>query len=102
MPDHSAVVIESDSDGDHPISKSGRSVHFDAKVQRIDSLASELKEKHGDKFTIIQYKLWAEALDVNKHESKDVPPVGPIWNNESKKSKKSTSSESGISFYHYG
>ena len=52
--------------------KSGRSVHFDAKVQRIDSLASELKEKHGDKFTIIQYKLWAEALDVNKHESKDV------------------------------
>ena len=51
-------------------------------------MANELKEKHGNKFNKIQYKLWAEALDVGRHKSKEEPPLGPIW--ENKKPKKNS------------
>lgn len=27
----------------------------------------------------VQYKFWAEALDVKKHDSKEYPPDDPIW-----------------------
>ena len=76
------VTIDSDSDVDIPPPKKGKSKcsAYDSKVQRVDSLANELRERHGSKYNKIQYKLWAEALDVKKHNSKEVPPVGPIWN----------------------
>ena len=45
-------------------------------------MANELGEKHGKRFTKIQYKLWAEALDVGKHQSKEEPPRGPIWGDQ--------------------
>lgn len=38
------------------------------------------------KFDKTQYKLWAEALDVKKHDSRENPPAGPIWNSKTKKS----------------
>ena len=38
-------------------------------------MANELGEKHDERFTKIQYKLWAEALDVGKHQSKEDPRV---------------------------
>ena len=37
---------------------------LESKVIRVDALANELKELHKDKYSKIQYKLWAEALDV--------------------------------------
>jgi hypothetical protein len=47
---------------------------------------------NGEKYNKIQYKLWDEALDDKQHESKDVPPSGPIWG--SQKSKKSAGTRS--------
>ena len=64
---------------------------LEAKTKRVDTLAKELQEIHKDKYNKIQYKLWAEALDVNKHTSKETPPLGPIWNSAQKKSSKTSS-----------
>lgn len=86
------VTVDSDSDDDNvPVAKKRKLSAYDSKVQRVDSLANELRQKHSNKYTKIQYKLWAEALDVNRHGSQEVPPPGPIWNTtDGLKSKKST------------
>lgn len=44
------------------------------------------------RYTKIQYKLWAEALDIGKHQSKEEPPRGPIWGDQkpTKNAKKDT------------
>lgn len=79
---NSVVTIESDSDGDcEPVPKKQKQKvsALDAKVLRVDKLANELQQKHGDKYNKIHYKLWAEALDVKKHDSREFPPEGPIW-----------------------
>lgn len=79
------LTVDSDSDNDRMPPKKRRKTDektaLDAKVHRIDTLANKLKETYGEKYTKVQYKLWAEALDVKKHDSEDVPPPGPIWGN---------------------
>ena len=87
------VKIDSDSEDEPPpLKKRKKCSAFDARVQRVDSLANELQEKHGSKYNKMQYKLWAEALDVDGHASKEVPPLGPIWNTS--KSQKSGTKDS--------
>ena len=36
--------------------------------RRVEKLSSSLQEKHGDKFIKIQYRLWAEMVDVGTHK----------------------------------
>ena len=36
-------------------------------------LRAVVQAKHGDTFNTIQYKLWADALDVKKHDSMECP-----------------------------
>ena len=83
------MCLDSDSDEEPPVKKTKHKEKMpsalECKTQRVDTLANELKEKHGNKFDKIQYKLWAEALDVGKHESKGVPPLGPIWGDRKSK-----------------
>ena len=92
------VCIDSDSDDEPPAKKPKHKEKLpsalESKVRRVDLLANELGEKHGKRFTKIQYKLWAEALDVGKHQSKEDPPRGPIWGEQkpTKNTKKSTDS----------
>ena len=62
-------------------------------LAQVAAIANELGEKHGNTYNKIQYELWAEAIDVKKHESRDVPPPGSIWNNTSKKPKHSKNNE---------
>ena len=35
--------------------------------ERIENNVSSLREKHGDKFTLIQYRMWSELIDNGKH-----------------------------------
>ena len=35
--------------------------------ERIENIISSLREKHGDKFTMIQYRMWSELMDNGKH-----------------------------------
>uniref|UniRef100_A0A1X7TNV0 Uncharacterized protein n=1 Tax=Amphimedon queenslandica TaxID=400682 RepID=A0A1X7TNV0_AMPQE len=87
--DNKVVCIDSDSDSEPPSKKQKVSSSV-MKVQRVDKLAEELKERHGDKYSRVQCKLWAEAIDVQQHKSKDVPPNGPIWSNPKAKRKVSS------------
>ena len=40
----------------------------------VDKLVTQLKEKHGEKYTPVQLNCWAHMLHTNKHESMEVPP----------------------------
>ena len=46
---------------------------LDEKPERVQNLADKLQAKDGDTFNRIQYKLWAEPLNVKKHDSMDRP-----------------------------
>ena len=87
------VCVDSDSDDEPPIKKPKKTASaLESKTLRVDALANELKEKHGNKFNKIQCKLWAEALDVGRHKSKEEPPLGPIWGGQKPKK----TSEGGV------
>ena len=40
---------------------------FEEKNKRVDKIVASLCEKHSERFTTIQYRLWAEMLDVGSH-----------------------------------
>ena len=92
------ICLDSDSDNEEVIKPKKRKVKpesnaYEDKVKRVDSLANELKRLHAEKYNKIQLKLWAEALDSGKHQSKDIPPHGTIWSGERRKTgKKGTES----------
>ena len=46
----------------------------------VESLATELKELHGDKLQLneTQYRLWARMIVSGIHTSKDEPPQVPL------------------------
>ena len=70
---------------------------FDEKADRVQKLADELQTIHKDVYNKIQYKLWAEALDVKKHTSMEKPPPGTIWGETRKGSKSSQSVSDAMS-----
>ena len=41
---------------------------LEEKNERVEGFMSELREKHGIRFTSIQYRIWAEMLDVKSHK----------------------------------
>ena len=80
------VCVDSDSDDEPPTKKSKKMASaLESKTLRVDALANELKEKHGNMYNKIQCKLWAEVLDVGRHKSKEEPPLGPIWGGQKPK-----------------
>ena len=46
------------------------------KRERIQKIVDDLKAKHGVQFSGPQYRLWAESIDINQHDSLDTPPIG--------------------------
>lgn len=44
---------------------------LDEKNNRIEEIVLSLREKHGDKYNTIQYRLWAEMIDVGTHKYVD-------------------------------
>ena len=54
---------------------------MEIKADRIDALANKLKQKHGEKYSRLQYKLWAEVVDCKKHTSLE---KSPLWNKQQK------------------
>ena len=78
------VVIDDSSGSDDdtelpPRKQKPKRSAMDEKAERVQKLADKLQAKHGDTYNKIQYKLWAEAMDVNKHKSMERPPPGTIW-----------------------
>ena len=67
-PKQTRIEIGSDSDEDVPKQrKKQKRCALDEKNRRVEKLASSLREKHGDTFTKIQYRSWAEMVDVGTH-----------------------------------
>ena len=46
----------------------------------MEEIKRKLIEKHGDAFTPMQYRGWAELLAIDAHSSYDVPPPYPMFN----------------------
>ena len=49
------------------------------KRERVQKLVDELKATHQAQYSGPQYRMWAEAIDVNQHDSMDVPPLGSMF-----------------------
>ena len=41
---------------------------LEAKNERIEGIVASLREKHATAYTTIQYRLWAEMVDVGTHK----------------------------------
>ena len=52
---------------------------IEEKNQRVQELIRSIQDKHGDKFTKIQYRLWAEMIDIGTHKSLDEAPSVPMF-----------------------
>ena len=69
------VSSESDSDDASPPSakkprrkKRKKVSALDEKNNRVEEIVTNLREKHGSLYTSIQYRLWAEMVDVGTHK----------------------------------
>ena len=69
---------ESDDDYGSDVSKKKTSA-LQEKNSRIEEYIEQLKDKHQDKYSRIQYRLWAEMVDVGTHKSIDDAPGAPMF-----------------------
>ncbi len=44
------------------------------KLQEVEEIAKDLKEKHGDQCTSEQYNVWANMVQMKKYDSRQTPP----------------------------
>lgn len=49
------------------------------KVSRVNEIKSQLRQKHGSRYSNVQYALWAEMMVGGTHESTDEPPPVPMF-----------------------
>ena len=81
--------IFSDSDGENdarlPKSKSKKKrTRYEEKAERIEDVVDQLKEKHGNQYTLVQYRIWAETMESGQHSSVENPPTGCFFKSQSK------------------
>ena len=70
-----------------PRSKKPKISAFEERNNQVLKIANQLKEKHGDKYNMVQYKFWAEIFLNKQFQNWDTPPHGLIWGNTTKKTK---------------
>ncbi len=68
-------------------SKKTKSFASEEKQERVETLKTKLRGKHGTAHTPIQYTLWAEMIDVGTHSSIDEPPSVPMFQGKARHSK---------------
>ena len=59
------------------------------KLEEVQEIKDDLKERHGGKYTPEQLSAWAHLLQMGRHDSRDTPPDLPYWKKREKKSKNS-------------
>lgn len=55
------------------------------KLERIDDLIDQLKEKYDTNYNVMQYRIWAEMIDARRHSCLEIPPRGSIFKSQQKK-----------------
>lgn len=63
------------------------------KIQDVEDLIRQLKEKHGKAYRTEQLSCWAHMYHMEKHESLDDPPNIPLFTGSVKKKKTSLSDD---------
>ena len=91
-PRNPTVLVSDDSDNETPekqqTAKSKprkKKLRQEEKLERIDDLIDQLKEKHDTKYNVMQYRIWAETIDTGRHSSLEMPPRGSIFKSHWKK-----------------
>lgn len=70
--------LDGDEDGEevHQPKKKKKNEERD---DRIQDLVEELKKKHGEKYTQMQYRIWAEMVVGDVHKDYDIPPTSTMF-----------------------
>ena len=45
----------------------------------VDDIVAQLQEKHGSQYLPVQYRLWANMLQIGTHRDYSVPPNVPMF-----------------------
>ena len=61
-------------DEDNPPSKKK------TKEDRVQKIVDDLKKQHGEKYTTMQYRIWAETVNGGMHKSTTEPPSSSMFN----------------------
>ena len=56
--------------------------------EEVENIMERLQEKHKDKYTVIQLRLWANMLQLGTHRDYESPPNCPMFGGGKKKPKK--------------
>ena len=89
---NSTVLISDDSDEETPEKqqttrskqRKKKSIQ-EEKLERIDDLIDQLKEKHDTMYNAMQYRIWAETIDLGRHSSLEMKPKESISNRREKR-----------------
>ena len=61
-----------------PAKRDHKSTKYTEREDKIEEMATELKGKHGDRFSYPQYKLWARLITCGQHADKENAPNVPM------------------------
>lgn len=62
-----------------PTKKRKLSSMSEERTSRVSELKAELRQKHGSKYSSVQYALWSEMIVGGTHENMDEPPLVPMF-----------------------
>ena len=51
-----------------------------SKEDRVQKIVDELKKEHGEKYTIMQFRIWAETVNGGMHKNMTEPPSTTMFN----------------------
>lgn len=52
---------------------------IEEKRERVQEIFEELKTRHKSNYNAPQYRLWAEAINIGQHVSRETPPLGTMF-----------------------
>ena len=70
---------DSDNHQHSQTAKKRRKTASEDKESRVDDTVDKLRDKHGTKWSNIQYRVWAETMVGGRHTSYDRPPKGAYF-----------------------
>ena len=79
-----AITVDESSESEEevrkqkPRKKKAKTAYVE-RLERIDDIVDDLREKHGSKFSTIQYRVWAETISAGRHADLETPPRGSFW-----------------------
>jgi hypothetical protein len=72
---HSKSRDSSASDEEPPKTrKKKRKSSYEDTIDRVDDIVDDLKDKHKQKYSNLQYRVWAETIVCGRHSSLENPP----------------------------